>query len=148
MGLEATEVRVPPLSAPFPVALYAALEKDNLTTLIYPRGARVSPKPVILDVDPGHDDAAALMLACGHPDLDLLAVTTVAGNVPSIRPRATPCASSPSSDATTCPSAGSFRAFKEAAPHRRGHPRQERAGRGPRRSPRRASGPTREMPKP
>jgi inosine-uridine nucleoside N-ribohydrolase len=45
------------------------------------RGASVSPKPVILDVDPGHDDAVALMLACGHPDLDLLAVTTVAGNV-------------------------------------------------------------------
>ncbi len=41
----------------------------------------MSPKPVILDVDPGHDDAVALMLACGHPDLDLLAVTTVAGNV-------------------------------------------------------------------
>jgi pyrimidine-specific ribonucleoside hydrolase len=41
----------------------------------------VSPKPVILDVDPGHDDAVAIMLACGHPDLDLLAVTTVAGNV-------------------------------------------------------------------
>jgi inosine-uridine nucleoside N-ribohydrolase len=41
----------------------------------------VRPKPVILDVDPGHDDAVALMLACGHPDLDLLAVTTVAGNV-------------------------------------------------------------------
>ena len=38
-------------------------------------------KPIILDVDPGHDDAVALMLACGHPDLDLLAVTTVAGNV-------------------------------------------------------------------
>jgi pyrimidine-specific ribonucleoside hydrolase len=41
----------------------------------------VSPKPVILDVDPGHDDAVALMLACGHHDLNLLAVTTVAGNV-------------------------------------------------------------------
>ena len=41
----------------------------------------MSQKPVILDVDPGHDDAVALMLACGHPDLDLLAVTTVAGNV-------------------------------------------------------------------
>jgi inosine-uridine nucleoside N-ribohydrolase len=41
----------------------------------------VSPKPVILDVDPGHDDAVAMMLACGHPDLTLLAVTTVAGNV-------------------------------------------------------------------
>ena len=42
----------------------------------------MSPKPVILDVDPGHDDAVALMIACGSPDLDLLAVTTVAGNVP------------------------------------------------------------------
>jgi inosine-uridine nucleoside N-ribohydrolase len=41
----------------------------------------VSQKPVILDVDPGHDDAVALMLACGHPELNLLAVTTVAGNV-------------------------------------------------------------------
>jgi inosine-uridine nucleoside N-ribohydrolase len=40
----------------------------------------VSPKPVILDVDPGHDDAVALMMACGAPGLDLLAVTTVAGN--------------------------------------------------------------------
>ena len=37
-------------------------------------------KPVILDVDPGHDDAMAIMLACGAPELDLLAVTTVAGN--------------------------------------------------------------------
>ena len=39
-------------------------------------------KPIILDVDPGHDDAVAMMLACGARDLDLLAVTTVAGNVP------------------------------------------------------------------
>ena len=37
---------------------------------------------VILDVDPGHDDAVALMFACGAPELDLLAVTTVAGNAP------------------------------------------------------------------
>jgi len=37
---------------------------------------------VILDVDPGHDDAVALMLACGAPELEVLAVTTVAGNAP------------------------------------------------------------------
>ena len=42
----------------------------------------MSPKPVILDVDPGHDDAVAIMMACGSPGLDLLAVTTVAGNAP------------------------------------------------------------------
>lgn len=41
----------------------------------------MDPKPVILDVDPGHDDAVAIMLASGAPELDLLAVTTVAGNV-------------------------------------------------------------------
>jgi inosine-uridine nucleoside N-ribohydrolase len=41
----------------------------------------MSSTPVILDVDPGHDDAVAIMLACAAPELDLLAVTTVAGNV-------------------------------------------------------------------
>ncbi|GCE24898.1 ribosylpyrimidine nucleosidase [Dictyobacter alpinus] len=35
---------------------------------------------VILDCDPGHDDAIALLLAARHPALELLAVTTVAGN--------------------------------------------------------------------
>jgi len=38
--------------------------------------------PVIVDCDPGHDDVFALWLAAGHPELELLAVTTVAGNVP------------------------------------------------------------------
>ncbi|WP_350348634.1 nucleoside hydrolase [Agromyces sp. G08B096] len=38
--------------------------------------------PVIIDCDPGHDDVFALWLAAGHPALDLLAVTTVGGNVP------------------------------------------------------------------
>ncbi|MBA2375733.1 MAG: nucleoside hydrolase [Rubrobacter sp.] len=38
--------------------------------------------PIIIDVDPGHDDAVAIMLACGSPSLDPLAITTVAGNVP------------------------------------------------------------------
>src|SRR5918997_4345963 len=42
----------------------------------------MNPTPIILDVDPGHDDAVAIMLACGAPGLDLLAITTVAGNVP------------------------------------------------------------------
>ncbi|HSL00733.1 MAG TPA: nucleoside hydrolase [Rubrobacteraceae bacterium] len=42
----------------------------------------MSPTPIILDADPGHDDAVAILLACGAPELDLLAVTTVAGNVP------------------------------------------------------------------
>lgn len=37
--------------------------------------------PVILDCDPGIDDAVALLLAAHAPELDLRAVTTVAGNV-------------------------------------------------------------------
>lgn len=37
-------------------------------------------KKIILDCDPGHDDAIALLLAYGNPEIDLLAVTTVAGN--------------------------------------------------------------------
>ncbi len=36
--------------------------------------------PVLLDCDPGHDDAIALLLALASPELDLLGVTTVAGN--------------------------------------------------------------------
>lgn len=38
------------------------------------------PIPVIVDCDPGHDDVFALWLAAGHPELELLAVTTVGGN--------------------------------------------------------------------
>ena len=36
--------------------------------------------PIILDCDPGHDDAIAIMLAAGDPAVDLLAITRVAGN--------------------------------------------------------------------
>ncbi|WP_033289725.1 nucleoside hydrolase [Amycolatopsis jejuensis] len=38
------------------------------------------PRKIILDCDPGHDDAIALLLAHGNPEVDLLAVTTVFGN--------------------------------------------------------------------
>lgn len=40
------------------------------------------PQPIIIDCDPGIDDAIALMLAFASPEeLEVLAVTTVAGNV-------------------------------------------------------------------
>ena len=38
--------------------------------------------PTVLDVDPGIDDALALLLAWGSPELDVLALTVVAGNAP------------------------------------------------------------------
>lgn len=40
------------------------------------------PRPLILDVDPGVDDMAAILLALSSPELDLLGVNVVAGNVP------------------------------------------------------------------
>src|SRR3954452_10860855 len=42
--------------------------------------ATPGPKKIILDCDPGHDDAIALLLAHGNPDVELVAVTTVVGN--------------------------------------------------------------------
>lgn len=41
-----------------------------------------APRRVVLDVDTGVDDACALLLAAGHPGLDLVAVTCVGGNAP------------------------------------------------------------------
>jgi inosine-uridine nucleoside N-ribohydrolase len=38
------------------------------------------PTPVILDCDPGHDDMVAILLAAASPEIDLRAITTVAGN--------------------------------------------------------------------
>ncbi|MBN9052722.1 nucleoside hydrolase [Shinella sp. PSBB067] len=43
------------------------------------------PRKIIIDTDPGQDDAAAIMLALGSPELDILGITTVAGNVPLSR---------------------------------------------------------------
>jgi pyrimidine-specific ribonucleoside hydrolase len=36
--------------------------------------------PVIIDTDPGIDDAIAIALACASPEIDLLGITTVGGN--------------------------------------------------------------------
>ncbi len=43
----------------------------------------MAPRSIIIDCDPGQDDAVALFLAMASPDeLELLGITTVAGNVP------------------------------------------------------------------
>ena len=46
-----------------------------------PQPAAGSPRKVLIDCDPGIDDALAIVFACGHPGLELCGVTTVAGNV-------------------------------------------------------------------
>ena len=40
----------------------------------------MTPIPILLDCDPGHDDALALLLALASPEVELRGVTTVAGN--------------------------------------------------------------------
>lgn len=42
----------------------------------------MAPRKIIIDTDPGQDDAAAIMLALASPELEVLGVTAVAGNVP------------------------------------------------------------------
>lgn len=42
----------------------------------------MSPRKIIIDTDPGQDDAVAILLALASPELDVLGVTAVAGNVP------------------------------------------------------------------
>ena len=37
-------------------------------------------KKIILDCDPGHDDMVAIILACSSDEIDLMGITTVAGN--------------------------------------------------------------------
>ncbi|MFT4013500.1 MAG: nucleoside hydrolase [Paracoccus sp. (in: a-proteobacteria)] len=42
-------------------------------------------RKIIIDTDPGQDDAVAILLALASPELRVLALTTVAGNVPLAR---------------------------------------------------------------
>ncbi|MCY4163704.1 MAG: nucleoside hydrolase [bacterium] len=42
----------------------------------------MKPRPIIIDTDPGQDDALAILAALASPDLEVLGVTAVAGNVP------------------------------------------------------------------
>ena len=42
----------------------------------------MTPRPIILDTDPGQDDAIAILVALASPELEVLGITCVAGNVP------------------------------------------------------------------
>jgi purine nucleosidase len=43
-----------------------------------------TPRKIIIDTDPGQDDAVAILLALASPELDVLGLTVVAGNVPLV----------------------------------------------------------------
>ncbi len=47
--------------------------------------------PLVIDCDPGQDDAVALMLALASPELEVLGVTAVGGNVPIEHTAANAC---------------------------------------------------------
>jgi purine nucleosidase len=40
------------------------------------------PRPILIDTDPGQDDAVAILLAFASPELEVVGLTSVAGNVP------------------------------------------------------------------
>ena len=46
------------------------------------RGPAVQARKIIIDTDPGQDDAVAILLALASPELEVLGITAVAGNVP------------------------------------------------------------------
>lgn len=48
--------------------------------MTHPASTPAAPRPVVIDTDPGIDDALAIMLALASPELDVRAVTTVGGN--------------------------------------------------------------------
>ena len=52
-----------------------------MTQLPHPTLANL-PRHIIIDTDPGQDDAVAILLALASPELNVLGVTAIAGNVP------------------------------------------------------------------
>ena len=52
-----------------------------MTQLPHPAPASL-PRQIIIDTDPGQDDAVAILLALASPELNVLGITAVAGNVP------------------------------------------------------------------
>src|SRR5438045_452866 len=59
-----------------------SLMKDAGALTGQPANSPQSPARVIIDTDPGVDDALALLLAMRSPELKIEAITPVAGNVP------------------------------------------------------------------
>jgi pyrimidine-specific ribonucleoside hydrolase len=63
-----------------PIHAIPTAHKASAAPRSAPCGTVEHPMPLIVDSDPGLDDALAIALAVAMPELDLLAVTTVGGN--------------------------------------------------------------------
>ena len=88
---------------------------------------RTMPTPIVLDCDPGHDDAIALLLALGSPELELLGVTTTYGNQTLEKTTANALRVLELAGRTDVPVArGRRRAARARARRRRARPRRER----------------------
>lgn len=68
------------VEAPGPVHAVPTFHRAAAADRTAPYGTADRPLPLIIDSDPGLDDALAIGLAAASPELDLLAVTTVGGN--------------------------------------------------------------------
>lgn len=79
--------------------------------------------PVMIDCDPGVDDMIALLLACASPELELRAVTTVAGNLGlATTTRNARAVLRLAGRAEVPVAAGAARPLVRPAPERAGHP--------------------------
>ena len=86
-------------------------------------------KPIIIDCDPGHDDAAALLLALASDEVELVGVTTVAGNQTLQKTTANAIRVLDCAGRADVPvAAGADRPFMRELACRRRHPRRDRPG--------------------
>ena len=63
-----------------PIIGWPTFHHATLATRTAPFGTADAPLPLIIDSDPGLDDALAIACAVVRPELNLLAVTSVGGN--------------------------------------------------------------------
>ena len=62
---------------------FASRETSSLSKKTSQQGMEMPDKrKIIIDTDPGQDDAVAILLALASPEVDVLGLTVVAGNVP------------------------------------------------------------------
>src|SRR5690606_15005672 len=73
-GLPGDQVQVLTAPAPHPVSSQKAPSEQG--------HAMPTNRKIIIDTDPGQDDAIAILLALASPELEVVGITAVAGNVP------------------------------------------------------------------